>query len=125
MLQFRFNSFLSTADKIRIGLIRNGHKFGVVNFDRISGYALVNSTYKILNDVNVITCISECRKNKACHSLNFHTSSGGTTLCELNEFDRYATDSELAFQKRSESDYYEIKVCYRQPNVGNVPRANR
>ena len=86
----------------------------------------MNSTYRILNSVNLIICISECRKNKACHSLNFHKSSGGTTLCELNEFDRYAADSEHAFQKRPESDYYEIKVCHRQPNViGNVLRANR
>ena len=110
MLPFTFNSFSTTAVKSKLGLIRNGHKFGVINFDRISGYALVNSTYKMLNNVNVITCISECRKNKACHSLNFQTNSGGTTMCELNELDRYAADSEMAFQKKLQSDYYEIKV---------------
>ena len=89
-------------------MIRDGHKFGVINFDRIAGYALVNSTYRSLENVNVFTCISECRKNKACHSLNFHKRS--STLCELNELDRYAAESELAFQKKKDSDHYEIKV---------------
>jgi hypothetical protein len=110
---------MSTATKIKLGMIRNGHKFGVINFDRIPGYALVNSTYRNVENVNVITCISECRKNKACHSLNFHKKSGSTTLCELNELDRYAADSELAFQKQANSDHYEIKVHTSSPLIKN------
>ncbi|CAB4024254.1 crumbs homolog 1-like, partial [Paramuricea clavata] len=90
-------------------MIRNGHKFGVINFDRIPGCTLINATYRTVENVNVLTCISECRKNKACHSLNFHKKSESTTLCELNELDRYAADSELAFQKQAGSEYYEIK----------------
>ena len=100
----------SATTKTKIGMIRNGHKFGVINFDRIPGYTLVNSTYRTVENVNVVTCISECRKNKACHSLNFHKKSGSSTLCELNELDRYAADSELAFQKQENCDHYEIKV---------------
>ena len=91
-------------------MIRNGQTFGVINFDRIPGYALTNATYRTVENVNVITCISECRKNRDCHSLNFHKKSGSSTLCELNELDRYAADSELAFQKQENCDHYEIKV---------------
>lgn len=110
MSQSALQLVISTSTKIKVGMIRNGHKFGVINFDRIPGYTLVNATYRTVENVNVFTCISECRKNKACHSLNFHKKSESTTLCELNELDRYAADSELAFQKQAGSEYYEIKV---------------
>lgn len=101
---------LTAGAKKSIGVVRKENKFGAVNFERISGYVLVNATYLTLENINLISCISECKSNKGCNSLNFRKKSSSETICELNEISRYAAESEKNFQKQPDSEHYEIKV---------------
>ena len=100
--------FFTSGKKLDIVLKEN--KFGAISFERISGYILVNATYLAIENINVISCISECKNNKGCLSLNFRKKNDGGTVCELNEADRFTAESEMDFRKQTNCDHYEIQV---------------